>query len=186
MQGANKQPEQTKFTILSDHTGSLLRRQPRATSDQFVSAGLFTPDDQRVSLRNPDGVLVHQIIELGGYSSEVEVCQAAAHAVLPDFLQGWGYWGHICAWRQEALHPPKLALREHSHVDAKRTCQPLCQRCNENGDRGGGGGGGGGRSPAPSHADAKRSHQLLYQIYNKDGGHPANSALREHTNCCAR
>ena len=70
-----------------------------------------------------------------------------------------------------------LTLREHANRCAKDAMKM---------ETGVGGGVGGGRSPAPSHADAKRSHQLLYQIYNKDGGHPANSALREHTNCCAR
>ncbi len=92
-----------------------------ATSDLVGSAELCIPDDQRVTLRNPDGVLVHQIIELGGYSSEVEVCQAATHAVLPDLLQGWGYWGHICAWRQEALYAAMLVLRECTNCCTKYT-----------------------------------------------------------------
>ena len=161
MQDANKQPEKETLTVYSSHNGSLLRQQPRAARDQFLSAGLFIPDDQRVTLRNPDGVLVHQIIELGGYSSEVEVCQAAAHAVLPDLLQGWGYWGHICAWRQEALHPAMLMLRDHTNL------HQIYSK-----DGGGGGGGGKGlapRSPAPTHVDPKRTHPLLYQTYNKIG-----------------
>lgn len=51
-------------------------------SPQYASS----PDDQRVSLRNADGVLVNKVIELGGDSPEVEVGKAAAHTVLPDLL----------------------------------------------------------------------------------------------------
>ena len=45
-----------------------------------------SPDNQRVALRNADWVLIHQVIEFGGNSPEVEVSKAATHAVLPDFL----------------------------------------------------------------------------------------------------
>ena len=36
--------------------------------------GLHKPDNQRIALWNANGVLVHQINELGRDSSEVEVC----------------------------------------------------------------------------------------------------------------
>ena len=62
-----------------------------------------TPDNKRVALRNADGVLVHQVIELAGHTPEVEVLHTLAHTVLPNLLQGWGYWGHISARCQKAL-----------------------------------------------------------------------------------
>ena len=64
---------------------------------------MCTPDNQGISLRNPNWILIHQVIELGRDSSEVEVSQTATHAVLPDLLQRWGYWRHICPWCQKAL-----------------------------------------------------------------------------------
>lgn len=65
---------------------------------------VYIPDDQGVALWDADGVLVNQVIELGGDSPEVKVLQASAHAVLPDLLQGWGYGRHICPWCQKALY----------------------------------------------------------------------------------
>ena len=72
------------------------------------------PDDKGVPLWDADRVLVHEIIELGCNASEIEIFQAASHAVLPDLLQSWGYGGGIGAWCQKALHNSIYSL--HMYV----------------------------------------------------------------------
>lgn len=67
------------------------------------------PDDQGVALWNPDGVLVHKVIELGRDRAEVEHSQALAHAVCPDLLQGRHDGRHICALVQETLHAHRMS-----------------------------------------------------------------------------
>ena len=62
------------------------------------------PDDQSIALRDADGVLEHELIEFGGHSTEIEVREAAAHAVCPDFLQGRHNGPDVRPLIQEALH----------------------------------------------------------------------------------
>ena len=45
-----------------------------------------SPNDKGVALWDANGVLVHQVVELGCHTPEVEVLQAATHAILPDLL----------------------------------------------------------------------------------------------------
>ena len=59
---------------------------------------IWLPDHKWIALWYSDRVLVHQVIELGGYSPEVEVSKTATHTILPNLLKCWGDWGHICAW----------------------------------------------------------------------------------------
>ena len=61
------------------------------------------PDDQGVALRNADGVLVDEVVELGGHTPEIKVCQRLPQGVRPDLLQGGHDGGDVCARCQEAL-----------------------------------------------------------------------------------
>ena len=61
------------------------------------------PDDKGVALRNADGVLVDKVVEFGGHTPEIEVCQGLPQGVCPDLFQGRHNGGDVCTGRQETL-----------------------------------------------------------------------------------
>jgi hypothetical protein len=60
----------------------------------------------------PDGVLVHQLIELAGDGPEVEVSQLLALAVPPDLLQGRHDGGDVSACENH-MHAAVEAAGKH-------------------------------------------------------------------------
>mmetsp|Transcript_11303 Transcript_11303/g.31615 ORF Transcript_11303/g.31615 Transcript_11303/m.31615 type:complete len:380 (-) Transcript_11303:441-1580(-) len=81
-------------------------------------------DHERVPLRDADRVLVHELVEFAGHGPEIEVTQALAHRVCPDFLQRGHDRLDVRAGREESqfdeVHRHRLVVlvhRVHHGVD---------------------------------------------------------------------
>ena len=85
------------------------------------------PDDERIALGNPDGVLVHQVVELAGDCAEVEGCHGLPQAVGPDLLQGRYNGGDVRAWSQETLR--QMCRIAWARKGGLRTLQELLLEC---------------------------------------------------------